>query len=184
MRKVESSKAESSKAEPTKAESSEHDSSKPEYSDPEWSGHDSSKRSQLLRRIVTFQLKLMADGLRDLILMPVSLVAALIGYTRGGDEPDRELNQLMDYGRQTEEWIDLFDQRGGDEHRDSRSAHSLASIDAVFNKVEKSLKQSYRSGETSEGSQSEIDEALNAAHEKARKSAGGSTTDSSAKPAE
>ena len=132
---------------------------------------ESSKRNQLLRRVVTFQLKLMADGLRDLVLLPVSLVAALIGFMRGGDEPERELNQVMEYGRQTEEWIDLFEQRASEEHHSSRNAHSLASIDAVFNTVEEALKQSYQSGSTSDDVQSEIDEALNEAHEKARKSA-------------
>ncbi len=119
----------------------------------------------------------MADGLRDLVLLPVSLVAALIGYARGGDAPDRELNQVIEYGRQTEEWIDLFDQRDDDEHLDRKNSHSLASIDAVFNKVEDSLKQSYKSGDTSKDTQSEIDEALNAAHEKARKSAEATTTE-------
>lgn len=134
-------------------------------------GSEHSKRNQLIRRVVTFQLKLMADGLRDLVLLPVSLVAALVGFIRGGDEPDRELNQVMEYGRQTEEWIDLFDQRIGAEHEESRNAHSLASIDAVFNKVEESLLQSYKGGDFSEDVQSEIDDALNEAHETARKSA-------------
>lgn len=163
-----------SKSKPSTPESSTPEPSTSESSN---SGHsesdsESSKRNQLIRRVVTFQLKLMADGLRDLVLFPVSLVAALIGIFRGGDEPDRELNQVMEYGRQTEEWIDLFEQRSGTEHDESRKSHSLASIDAVFSKVEESLMQSYKSSDTSEDVQSEIDDALNEAHEKARKSAG------------
>jgi len=131
-----------------------------------------SKRSRLIRRIVTLQLKLMVDGLRDLVLLPVSLVAALVGFVRGGDDPERELNQVMEYGRESEEWIDLFEHRAGEEYRASRTAHSLASIDAVFEKIEESLKQSYQSDDTSKDVQAEIDEALNAAHEKAREASG------------
>lgn len=123
-----------------------------------------SKRNVLLRRVIVFQLKLAADGLRDLILLPVSMFAAIIGLLRGGDEPEKELNQVMDYGRQTEQWIDLFDQHASDE-----KSHSLASIDNIFSSVEDALKQSYKATGTSEDAQSEIDEALNAAHEKARK---------------
>jgi len=54
-----------------------------------------SKRSTLIRNTVVFQLKLMADGLRDLVLLPVSLIAALIGLLRGGDEPEREFLQVI-----------------------------------------------------------------------------------------
>lgn len=125
---------------------------------------ESSKRGVLFRRTIVFQLKLAVDGLRDLVLLPVSMIAALIGFMRGGDEPDKELNQVMEYGRQTEEWIDLFDQHGSKE-----KSHSLASIDSIFTSVEEALRQSYKAAGTSEDAQHEIDEALNAAHEKARR---------------
>ncbi len=154
------------------------------------SNPEPSKRKQLLRNIVIFQLKLSVDGLRDLVLLPVSLVAAFVGFMRGGDEPERELNQVIEYGRQTEEWINLFGQHGTDAQagtdtqRRGKNSHSLASIDAVFNKVEEALRQSYKSGETSQDTQSEIDEALSAAHEKARKSVDRSTIESTNEPAE
>ena len=122
-----------------------------------------SKRAALVRRAVIFQLKLAADGLRDLVLLPVSFWAAIIGLVRGGDEPEKELEQVIEYGRQTERWIDLFDQHSGEE-----KSHSLASIDSIFGTVEDALRQSYKAAGTSEVTQSEIDEALNAAHEKAR----------------
>lgn len=154
------------------------------------SNSEPSKRKQLLRNIVIFQLKLWVDGFRDLVLLPVSLVAAFVGFMRGGDEPERELNQAIAYGRQTEEWINLFGQHGtgaqaGTETQSGgKNAHSLASIDAVFTKVEEALRQSYKSGETSQDTQSEIDEALNAAHEKARKTVEGPIPEATIEPAE
>ena len=67
-----------------------------------------SERARLFREALVFQVKLMADGLRDLVLVPVSLFAALVGLLRGGDQADREFRQVLDLGRRTERWINLF----------------------------------------------------------------------------
>ena len=66
-----------------------------------------STRATLIRNGVKFQLKLMADGFRDLVLVPVSLFATLIGLLRGGEDAERELNQVIELGRQSEKWICL-----------------------------------------------------------------------------
>jgi len=121
-----------------------------------------SKRSELIRNTVVFQLKLMADGFRDLVLLPVSLVATLVGLLRGGDEPDREFKQVIEIGRGSEQWINLF---GSHDMPDNSNA--VASIDTLFTKVEATLKQQYKAAGTSESAQAEIDEALQAAHNKA-----------------
>jgi len=121
-----------------------------------------SKRGELIRNTVVFQLKLMADGFRDLVLLPVSLVATLVGLLRGGDEPDREFKQVIEIGRGSEQWINLF---GNHDMPDNSNA--VASIDALFTKVEATLKQQYKAAGTSESAQAEIDEALQAAHNKA-----------------
>ena len=123
-----------------------------------------SKRVTLIRNTVVFQLKLMADGFRDLVLLPVSLIATIIGLLRGGDEPEREFNQVIEVGRDSEEWINLF---GNHDVPDSTNA--VASIDALFTKVEKTLKQQYLAAGTSAKAQAEIDEALQAAHNKTQK---------------
>ena len=60
------------------------------------SENNTSKRGELVRTSFVFQLKLMADGMRDLVLVPVSLVATLIGLLKGGDEPDREFKQVIE----------------------------------------------------------------------------------------
>ena len=123
-----------------------------------------SKRGELVRNAIVFQLKLMADGIRDLVLLPVSVIAAIIGFLRGGDDPERELNQVIDLGRETEEWINLF---GNHEARED--THSMASIDALFTKVEDVLKKQYKADGTSERNQQEIDEALQTARVTATK---------------
>jgi len=124
---------------------------------------DTSKRSELIRTAVVFQLKLVADGFRDLVLLPVSLIATIIGLLRGGDEPEREFNQVIEVGRQSEQWINLF---GNHELLDD--AHPATSIDVLFTKVEETLKQHYKTAGTSKSAQAEIDEALQVVQEKTR----------------
>lgn len=122
-----------------------------------------SKRGDLVRNTVVFQLKLMADGFRDLVLLPVSLVATLIGLLRGGDEPEREFHQVIQIGRQSEQWINLFGN-----HDVPDNSNAVASIDSLFVKVEETLKQQYKSGGISERMQTEINRALRITQEKAR----------------
>jgi hypothetical protein len=138
---------------------SETDTSKPETSEP-----DTSKRGALIRNTLVFQLKLMADGFRDLLLLPVSLIASLIGLLRGGDEPEREFNQVIEVGRESEQWINLFGN-----HEVSAGSKAIVSIDTIFTKVEETLKQQYQAGGTSQRAQAEIGEALQAVLEKAKK---------------
>jgi len=125
---------------------------------------NTSKRGELVRDAVVFQLKLVADGFRDLVLMPLSMVAVLAGLIRGGDEADREFEEVLNLGRKTERWIDLFGRHGRGEH-----ASAIASIDALFDKVEQTLKKQYIAAGTSARAQAEIDEALKAAHKETRR---------------
>lgn len=122
---------------------------------------NTSKRGELIRNTVVFQLKLMADGFRDLVLLPVSLIATVIGLLRGGDQPDREFQQVIQVGRDSEKWINLFGN-----HESPDDTNVTASIDALFIKVEETLKQQYLTAGTSARAQAEIDEALQATRDK------------------
>ena len=63
----------------------------------------------LIRDIAVLQVKLVVDGLRDLILVPASLIAGIVSLskTRGG-EPGPEFYSLVSVGKQSERWINLF----------------------------------------------------------------------------
>ena len=129
---------------------------------------NTSKRGELIRNTVVFQLKLMADGFRDLVLLPVSLIAAVIGLLRGGDQPDREFPQVIQVGRDSEKWINLFGN-----HETPENSNVTVSIDALFVKVEEKLKQQYLAAGTSARAQAEIDEALQAAQQETRQQESG-----------
>jgi hypothetical protein len=65
-------------------------------------------RGALLRRLVLFQVKLFVDGLRDLILSPISFAVAAIGILFGGRNPHGAFDRLMQAGHQSDQWINLF----------------------------------------------------------------------------
>lgn len=63
----------------------------------------------LIRDVVVFQFKLIVDGLRDFVLVPVSLLAGLLSLvTSEKGKPGAQFYQLLDTGKKTEDWIDLF----------------------------------------------------------------------------
>jgi hypothetical protein len=70
-------------------------------------------RLQLLTDVVVFQAKLLIDGLRDVLLSPLSIVAAVVGLLTGGDEPQRYFQKVIRFGRRTEVWINLFGEHDG-----------------------------------------------------------------------
>ena len=65
-------------------------------------------RGQLLRQILVFQFKLAMDGLRDLLLSPISIVAALAGILTNHPDPSRYFNRLLELGHRSDQWINLF----------------------------------------------------------------------------
>ena len=70
---------------------------------------ESSPRWILARDIAVLQVKLLVDGLRDLLLVPASLTAGLISlFSSENGRPAPYFYQLLDLGKQTERWINLF----------------------------------------------------------------------------
>jgi len=101
----------------------------------------SSPKIQLIREAATFQLKLLADGIRDAILIPVSMVAAIVGFLRGGDEPDREFKRVLELGRRSERWINLFGQ-----HDPLEVENPIGTIDKVLEQAEAVVVEQYKKG--------------------------------------
>ncbi|MCB1693130.1 MAG: hypothetical protein KDI19_10210, partial [Pseudomonadales bacterium] len=49
----------------------------------------------LLRDVLAFQVKLALDGIRDLLLSPLSIIAVLAGVIASPRKPDRYFRRLM-----------------------------------------------------------------------------------------
>ena len=101
-----------------------------------------SPRAELIRETALLQIKLLADGFRDAVLIPVSLIAALIGLLRGGDKPDREFRRVIKLGRRSERWINLFGQQ-----RPLGKPHPADSLDNVMGQVESAIVKQYKKGQ-------------------------------------
>ena len=101
------------------------------------------------------QLKLLADGFRDAILIPVSLGAALIGVLRGGAEAEREFQAVIDLGRRSERWINLFGH-----HRTGRGSHPAQSMDTLISSLEVVLREQVQKGAEASEARKAVKKAL------------------------
>lgn len=63
----------------------------------------------LIRDIAVLQVKLVVDGLRDLFLVPASLIAGVVSLAKmKNGEPGTQFYKVVSAGRQSEHWINLF----------------------------------------------------------------------------
>jgi hypothetical protein len=72
--------------------------------------HDSGvERWTLIRDIGVLQVKLVVDGLRDIVLVPASLIAGIISLATSTDgKPGTQFYRLLAWGKESEHWISLF----------------------------------------------------------------------------
>ena len=118
-------------------------------------------RWEFLRDVAVLQLKLVVDGLRDLILVPASLIVAMVSLVRGGSDTGREFYELLQYGKRSEELIDLFgalNKRGLEPENDKR----LESIDEIADRIEAFIVHEYNKGGVTHKAKQRLDRALDA----------------------
>ena len=127
-------------------------------------------RRTLVRDIAILQVKLVVDGLRDFILVPVSLVAGIMSLVKSGDEPATEFYDLLKMGRRSERWINLFgaaERVHGPENEDDQLLPE--DIDALVGRVESFVVDEYQKGGVTKQAKDQVDKALNKLHKRARR---------------
>ncbi len=123
---------------------------------------DVNDRWTLIRDIAVFQVKLLVDGLRDLILLPVSLITGLVSLLTGGSTPGPEFYELLRVGRRSERWINLFgaaERIYGIEKDDGYFA--AEDIDKLVARVETFVVDEYQKGGVTTQAKERVDQALN-----------------------
>jgi len=100
---------------------------------------DHNPRLGLLREAAVLQLKLLVDGLRDAVLIPISLLAALVGLLRGGPDCDREYRRVLKLGLRSERWINLFGNQ-----RPLGKSGPAGSLDTILEQVESTVLEQYQ----------------------------------------
>lgn len=66
------------------------------------------RRWRTLRDVLMFQGKILVEGLKDIVLIPVSIAAAVVDVINASRRPDRYLDRLMHLGKRFEQWLDLY----------------------------------------------------------------------------
>ena len=119
-------------------------------------------RWTLLRDVVVFQGKLFVDGFRDLVLAPISLIAALGDLILGSRKGSRFYSVVI-FGKRSESWINLFGavKRVRPEADELEVGHG-DSIDAVVERVESRIKDQYQRGGLTASAKDAIDKTLDA----------------------
>lgn len=68
-----------------------------------------SSRRHLVWSTMTLQLKLVVDGAIDVMLSIASIGAMVLGLARGGTDPGRYLREVLQLGRRSERWLNLYE---------------------------------------------------------------------------
>ncbi len=132
--------------------------------------HDS-ERWTLIRDATVLQFKLVIDGLRDFLLVPASLIAAVVSLLKTKDgRPGPQFYQMLAFGKQTEHAINLF---GALKHAPEEITHSdrfgEMNIDELVVRVESFVVDEYKRGGMTTHAKEQIDKALNAIQRRSEK---------------
>lgn len=99
-------------------------------------------KGDLIRDTLVFQFKLMVDGMRDFVLVPISLGAALLSLLKPGSQAGREFYEVVAFGRTTEKKINLFSV--ADKIEAKPEAEELPDLDALVGEFESFVKDEYK----------------------------------------
>ena len=114
-------------------------------------------RWTLIRDVAVFQLKLVLDGLRDALLLPISLFVALLDVLGVGPRAGRQFYGLLEWGRRTEYWINLF---GATDHVRALTSSPRPGVDALVDRLERLAVQEYERGGITASTKDAVDRAL------------------------
>lgn len=112
-------------------------------------------RWRLLSDAVTFQIKLAIDGLRDLVLIPISALAALLSLLGVRDSP-LEFYNVVRLGKRTERAINLF----AVADRDQAQPVEVTTVDRLAQRLEKAVAEQYERGGVTRTAKDAIDQII------------------------
>ena len=123
---------------------------------------DVSGRWTLIRDVAVLQVKLIVDGLRDLILVPLSLVAGIVSLVSGEKGvPGTQFYRLLAVGKQSERWINLFGALENAPPEVARPAEfSSTDIDDIVSKVEAFVVDEYKRGGVTAQARDSVQQAM------------------------
>ncbi len=132
--------------------------------------YSSAARWRLLRDLGVLQVKLVVDGLRDIILVPASLVAGIISIVSSNDgKPGPQFYQLLAWGRQSEIWINLFGAvKNSPEEVGQQQSFGNKDIDDIVGRLETFVVDEVKRGGVTTQARDRLDKILDAVQRKRR----------------
>ena len=121
------------------------------------------ERWTFIRDVVVFQIKLLLDNLRDLVLMPVALAAAIIDLFYRGKREGALFYKVLRWGLHSEEVIHVY---SAIEHHDpGRFKVSQAyTVDGVIARLENVVTREVEKGGTAATIKTAMDRAIDQLH--------------------
>lgn len=120
-------------------------------------------RWQFLRDVVVFQLKMLLDNLRDLVLMPISLAAALSDLILRGEREGARFYRVLRWGWHSEKVIDVYsaiERHPPDDFEIGRAY----TVDGVIARLESVVTREVEKGGTAASIKSAMDRAIDQLH--------------------
>jgi hypothetical protein len=123
----------------------------------------SNERWTFIRDVVVFQIKMLLDNLRDLVLMPVALAAAVIDLLYRGEREGALFYKVLRWGLHSEEVIDVYSAIA--HHDPGRFKVSQAfTVDGVIARLENVVTREVEKGGTAATIKTAMDRAIDQLH--------------------
>lgn len=116
-------------------------------------------RWRLLRDLGSFVLKVALEAIRDLVLIPLALVAGLAGLVLSPADPERFFREVLRLGARFDDFLDLF---GAAARQESLPAQGMTRVDDLVDGIEAVLRDQHQKGGVTAASKDAIDRALDA----------------------
>jgi hypothetical protein len=129
------------------------------------------ERWAMLRDLGVLQVKLLVDGLRDLVLVPLSLAAGIVSIVSSKDgRPGMQFYHLLAWGKQSEVWINLFGAvNNSPEKIEQAQAFGDQDIDDIVGRLESFVVDEVKRGGVTTQAKARLDKILDAVQRRNRK---------------
>jgi hypothetical protein len=117
------------------------------------------QRWRLLRDLGAFALKVSLEAIRDLVLIPLALIAGLAGLLLSPTAPDRYFREVLRLGARFDDFLDLF---GAAARPPPPRALGVARVDDLVDGIEAVLREQHQRGGVTAAAKTAIDRALDA----------------------
>jgi hypothetical protein len=97
-------------------------------------------KAVIIRDVIIFQLKLVLDGLKDVVLSPIAVGAAVLDVLLPGERAGHRFYGVMRAGEGFERWLNLWGPaRRADARQDGLFGASPAGADTLLGRLEEAV---------------------------------------------